>query len=176
MTQKGVSVYYVNQHNVCQCGCVKECWREWVLPWPVILNDVMFSYLPFLLWTFQFALLFLCAAPKSDANSVHRCFCLFLTTVSLPVSFDVLSRTAEHSGIPLKSFFDCNYSCWQSFFFLFFRLSVCWISKMDIRSLTMAVDIFFSGRRWVSRFITEPYTMKDRGIKAAAASTQTPAP
>lgn len=105
-----------------------------------------------------------------------RCFCLFLTTVSLPVSFDVLSRTAEHSGIPLKSFFDCNYSYWQSFFFFFFRLSVCWISKMDIRSLTMTVDIFFSGRRWVSRFITEPFTMKDRGIKAATASTQTPAP
>lgn len=120
MTQKGVSVYYVNQHNVCQCGCVKECWHEWVLPCPVILNDVMFSYLPLLLWTFQFALLFLCAALKSDANSVLRCFCLFLTTVSLPVSFDVLSRTAEHSGIPLKSFFDCNYSYWQSFFFFFF--------------------------------------------------------
>lgn len=71
-----------------QCVSAWVCWHEWVSPCPVILNDVMFSYLSLFLRTFQFALLFLffVAVPRFDAHSISS-----LTFFVSSCLFDVLT-------------------------------------------------------------------------------------
>lgn len=93
------------------------------------------------------------------------CICVCLSLFSC----DFQAGQQSILGIPVfLSFLLCfwlfysNCLCWQ---FVFFELSVFLEFKIG-RQVCWHI---FPGRHWVSRFTSEPFTMKDRGIKTAAA-------
>lgn len=135
MTQKGVSVCHV---GVCVwvLMCVEKCWWETVFSHPVILNDVMF---------FSFLYLFSSGLHNLLCSLVF-CFRPFL----LSLGFCFLVRQQSNLENRLNNCLGCvcflfvflffassNCFHWQLSFS--FRLSVCWISELDIVSLTMKV-------------------------------------
>lgn len=184
MTQKEVCQSATWTSPMCDfffvSSCTEECLR------------VLMHFLSFFEWCHVF--LFLClfssvlldrlccsslfSSPPTPLASVFF-VSSFLVSVSL-FSRWFPSRAAEHLGIPViifflffPSFFLCfwlfysNCLCWQ---FVFFGLSVFLEFKIG-RQVCWHI---FPGRHWVSRFTSEPFTMKDRGIKTAA-SLQTTA-
>ena len=166
MTQKGVSVYHVNQHNVCvsisSVGCVCASYHAqsfWMMSCFLVSLSIVFP---------SGLLKLLCCSSLLSPSLINF---FFFPPIWRPV-FRYLRKAAEHSGIPVKYFLDC-FKVTVYVVPCFFRLRVCWILKLDVQSLTLNVDRFLlPGRHWVSRFTTEPFSMKDRGIKAAAASNQ----
>ena len=117
--------------RVCVCVCVRAAC---VLPCTVILNDVTFS-LPLFLSSLLFP------------TWIHLSFLYGLCLFSPCASFSSVwcwSKAAEHPGIPLKSLFDCfTVTVSVCFSVLFLRLSVCWISKLDVQPATLKADTFF---------------------------------
>ena len=144
MTQKEVcqSTMWTSTICVCVskecrrvCACVCVCVRAaCVLPCTVILNDVTFS-LPLFLSSLLFP------------TWIHLSFLYGLCLFSPCASFSSVwcwSKAAEHPGIPLKSLFDCfTVTVSVCFSVLFLRLSVCWISKLDVQPATLKADTFF---------------------------------
>lgn len=125
MTQKEVcqSTMWTSTMNVSVCilKSADEC--VCVLSCPVILNNVMFSYF---FPSFPLDSSFCSAAPLCYflvfLGSLFS-LCVFLLFLSVSFSLWYLSKAAEHSGIPVKSFFWLFYSnclCWKLFVFCFF--------------------------------------------------------
>lgn len=115
-----------------------------------------------------------------STNPTRFCvFCLFFPCICVSLLSLVSKQGSRAFGnsssffLFFPSFFLCfwlfysNCLCWQ---FVFFGLSVFLEFKIG-RQVCWHI---FPGRHWVSRFTSEPFTMKDRGIKTAA-SLQTTA-
>lgn len=108
-SERCVSVYHVNQHNVCLCvkGCRCVCACVWY-------HALSFWMMSCFLCLFSPGLLnLLCCSSLLFPSLIHfSLFFMFLSVFSLYLclflSVWYLSKTAEHSGIPVKSFFwDC---------------------------------------------------------------------
>ena len=115
----------------------------------------------------------LCYSPL-EFISLFRMVCVCFLPVPLSPLFDVEARQQSirefHLNLCLVVLLLTVCVC---FSVLFFKTQCLPDFKIGRPVHDIEGCHIFPGRHWVSRFTTEPFTMKDRGIKAAAASDPT---
>lgn len=169
--------------NVCVRVCVRERrWMRVIMPCHFEWCHVFFSlsFLFFLLDSSSCSAAPLCQFPVWSISLFYLlCVYSFISvSCSLPLMFNQGSRAFRNSSGIFSWLLYSICLCWQLlcvFFFDFFLDSVFARFQNWTSPWHWTLTHFSSGRHWVSTFTTRPFTMKDKGIKAATAPDQTAA-